>query len=70
MCAGQILFLEVLPLTASMGGIRALQKVAEPSIIHFDGTEKIYRLDDIRQFDFFYNRLAQKNINTDNLLRR
>ena len=68
--SGQILILEVLPLTASLGGIDSLRKVARPLIITVDGNEKIYRLDDIRHFDMFFNRLAPKQINTDNFLRR
>lgn len=67
---GQILFLEVLPLTAKLGGLSNLQKVVEPFVLHIDGSEKIYRLDDIRSFDMFFNRLAQKDINTNNFLRR
>ena len=66
---GQILFLEVLPLTAKIGGLNNLMKVVEPLTIHIDGKEKLYRLDDIRYFDMFYNRLSNKKINTDNFLR-
>ena len=66
---GQILFLEVLPLTASIVGYKGLLKVVEPLMLHVDGTEQIYELRDIRFFDMFYNRLAQKSINADNFLR-
>lgn len=67
---GQILFLEVLPLTASLAGIETLQKVVRPYVFPLDGSEMIYHLDDIRQLDMFFNRLVQKNINTDIFLRR
>lgn len=67
---GQILFLEVLPLTTSLGSIETLRKVVRPFVIPLDGSEMIYRLDDIRQFGMFFNRLAPKQINTDNFLRR
>lgn len=66
---GQILFLEVLPLTASVGGYNSLWKVVEPLMLHIDGTEQLYELTDIRHFDMFYNRLAQKSINANNFLR-
>lgn len=66
---GQILFLEVLPLTASIGGYEALWKVVEPLMLNIDGTNQIYELTDIRHFDMFYNRLARKVINADNFLR-
>ena len=38
-------------------------------MLNIDGTEHLYELKDIRHFDFFYNRLAQKSINSDNFLR-
>lgn len=44
--------------------------MARPFVIPLDDSEMIYRLDDIQQFDMFFNRLAQKKINTDNFLRR
>ena len=66
---GQILFLEVLPFTASIGGFNALWKVVEPLMLNIDGTNNIYELTDIRHFDMFYNRLARKIINSDNFLR-
>lgn len=66
---GQILFLEVLPLTAALGGYEALWKVVEPVMLHIDGTEHLYELTDIRHFDMFYNRLARKIINADNFIR-
>lgn len=66
---GQILFLEVLPLTASIGGYDTLWKVVEPLMLNIDGTERLYELTDIRHFDMFYNRLARKSINSDNFLR-
>lgn len=67
--AGQILFLEVLPLTATVGGYKALWKVVEPLMLKIDGSEHLYELIDIRHFDMFYNRLSQKKINTANFLR-
>ena len=67
--AGQILFLEVLPKTASAGGFSNLWKVVKPLILRIDGTERIYELIDIMFFDMFYNRLAQKSIDANNFLR-
>ena len=67
---GHILFLEVLPITASIGGIKVLQEIANPYIIPLDGTEGLYELADFRHLDMFFERLASKNIDTNNLLYR
>lgn len=67
---GHILYLEVLPLTASIVGINGLYKLAEKMILPVDDECGLYELNDIRSFDMFYTRLANKQFITDYRLRR
>jgi hypothetical protein len=67
---GYIIFLEVLPITSRLGGaLSNLQKIAEKLIIHVNGTEAIYQLNDFRDLDMFFERLSAIDINPNHNLR-
>ncbi len=67
---GHIIILEVLPLTTSIKGIKNLLDVAKNWILPCDNECGLYELQDFRQLDMFFDRLAQKSIDTRNNLFR